>query len=72
MRNWKETDLSEEELKLPVTTHVFFSSQQPILPYSSMSCQMKTGNLKEINHELGYFILNPEGEVFQIGLELEK
>lgn len=33
---------------------------------------MKTGNLKEINHELGYFILNQDGDVFQIGLELEK
>ncbi|KAL4480128.1 hypothetical protein ABPG74_020644 [Tetrahymena malaccensis] len=72
MRNWKATDLTEEELKLTPQTHIIFSSQQPILPYSKVPCQMKTGNLTEINHELAYFILNEAGDVYQIGLELEK
>lgn len=33
---------------------------------------MKTGNLHEINYDLAYFILDEGGDVFQIGLELEK
>jgi len=64
MRNWKATDLTEEELLITPTTHIIFSSQQPILPFSKMPCKMNTGNLTEINHELGYFILNQTGDVF--------
>lgn len=45
MQNWKATDLTEEELLITPKTHIIFSSQQPILPFSKIPCKMNTGNL---------------------------
>ncbi|KRX01904.1 Ribosomal protein S5 domain 2-type fold [Pseudocohnilembus persalinus] len=64
-------ELTEEEQKLEKKKHILFSSQQPILPYNSVPCQLRTGNLQEIDNPLSYFLLNEEGQIYQVGQELE-
>jgi hypothetical protein len=33
---------------------------------------MRTGNLKSIDHALSYFLLDDNGDIYQIGLLLDK
>lgn len=71
VKSFKDTNLSEEEKKMKPETFLLFSAQQPILPYTSVPCQLRTGSLKDIDYTLAYFLQNEEGDVYMVGLQLE-
>jgi Lon-like ATP-dependent protease len=66
--------LEPGEEKQKLETYVLFSSPVPIIPFSHQPGFVQTGNLgaNDINKKLAFFIQNEGGEIYTVGLVLEK